>query len=60
MRFRKSVADSWLEIVITDGGNRQVRRMTAAVGYPTLRLVRLGIGAWALGDRVPGAWRAVG
>jgi 23S rRNA pseudouridine2457 synthase len=59
VRFRKSVADSWLEIVITEGRNRQVRRLTAAVGYPTLRLVRLRIGAWALGDLPPGAWRAV-
>ena len=59
VRFRKSVADSWLEIVITEGRNRQVRRMTAAVGYPTLRLVRLRIGAWELGDLAPGAWREV-
>ena len=57
VRFRKSVADSWLEIVITEGRNRQVRRMTAAVGHPTLRLVRLRIGAWELGDLAPGAWR---
>ncbi|WP_439567842.1 pseudouridine synthase [Sphingopyxis sp.] len=60
VRYRKSVADSWLEIVITEGRNRQVRRMTAAVGYPTLRLVRLRIGAWELGDLAPGAWREVG
>jgi len=59
VRYRKSVADSWLEIIITEGRNRQVRRMTAAVGYPTLRLVRLRIGAWELGDLAPGAWRAV-
>lgn len=59
VRFRKSVADSWLEIVITEGRNRQVRRMTAAVGYPTLRLVRLRIGSWELADLAPGAWRAV-
>lgn len=59
VRFRKSVADSWLEIVITEGRNRQVRRMTAAVGHPTLRLVRLRIGSWDLGDLAPGAWRAV-
>ena len=59
VRFRKSVADSWLEIIITEGRNRQVRRMTAAVGYPTLRLVRWRIGAWELGDLAPGAWREV-
>lgn len=59
VRFRKSVADSWLQIVITEGRNRQVRRMTAAVGYPTLRLVRLRIGSWELGDLAPGTWRAV-
>jgi len=59
VRYRKSVADSWLEIVITEGRNRQVRRMTAAVGYPTLRLVRLRIGAWDLGDLAPGMWREV-
>ena len=59
VRFRKSVADSWLEITITEGRNRQVRRMTAAVGYPTLRLVRLRIGAWELGDLASGEWREV-
>jgi 23S rRNA pseudouridine2457 synthase len=59
VRFRKSVADSWLEIIITEGRNRQVRRMTAAVGYPTLRLVRVRIGAWELGDLMPGEWREV-
>jgi 23S rRNA pseudouridine2457 synthase len=60
VRFRKSVPDSWLEIIITEGRNRQVRRMTAAVGYPTLRLVRIRIGVWELGDLAPGAWREVG
>ena len=59
VRYRKSVADSWLEITITEGRNRQVRRMTAAVGHPTLRLVRLRIGAWELGDLAPGDWREV-
>ena len=59
VRYRKSVADSWLEITITEGRNRQVRRMTAAVGHPTLRLVRLRIGAWELGDLAPGEWREV-
>jgi 23S rRNA pseudouridine2457 synthase len=60
VRFRKNVPDSWLEIIITEGRNRQVRRMTAAVGYPTLRLVRIRIGVWELGDLAPGAWREVG
>ncbi len=59
VRYRKSVADSWLEITITEGRNRQVRRMTAAVGHPTLRLVRLRIGVWDLGGLAPGEWREV-
>jgi 23S rRNA pseudouridine2457 synthase len=59
VRFRKSVPDAWLEIVITEGRNRQVRRMTAAVGLPTLRLVRMAIGAHRLGYLDPGAWRRV-
>ncbi|MFN3954581.1 MAG: pseudouridine synthase [Pararhodobacter sp.] len=57
VRFRKSVPDRWLEIVLTEGRNRQVRRMTAAIGFPTLRLVRWQIGPWALGGLAPGAWR---
>ncbi len=57
VRFRKSVPDSWLEIVITEGRNRQVRRMTAAVGHPTLRLIRNRIGNWKLDDLVSGTWR---
>jgi 23S rRNA pseudouridine2457 synthase len=57
VRFRKSVPTAWLEIVITEGRNRQVRRMTAAVGLPTLRLIRVAIGAWKLGDIAPGEWR---
>jgi 23S rRNA pseudouridine2457 synthase len=60
VRYRKSVADSWLELTITEGRNRQVRRMTAAVGYPTLRLVRWRIGAWEIGDLGLGEWREVG
>ncbi len=59
VRFRKSVPDSWLEIAITEGRNRQVRRMTAHVGLPTLRLVRTRVGDWTLGDHAPGDWRAV-
>ena len=57
VRFRKTVPDAWLEIVISEGRNRQVRRMTAAVGLPTLRLVRVAIGAHRLDDLAPGAWR---
>jgi 23S rRNA pseudouridine2457 synthase len=57
VRFRKSVPDAWLELVITEGRTRQVRRMTAAVGLPTLRLVRVGVGPYALDALAPGAWR---
>jgi 23S rRNA pseudouridine2457 synthase len=59
VRFRKSVPDTWLRLVISEGRNRQVRRMTAAVGHPTLRLVRWQIGDWTLGDLAPGEWRIV-
>ena len=57
IRYRKSVPTAWLRIVLTEGRNRQVRRMTAAVGYPTLRLVRAAIGPFRLDDLKPGAWR---
>ncbi|MCQ4308140.1 pseudouridine synthase [Pseudomonas stutzeri] len=59
VRFRKSVPTSWLELVIREGRNRQVRRMTAAVGLPTLRLVRVRIGPWGLDGLQPGEWREV-
>ncbi len=59
VRFRKTVADSWLRLTITEGRNRQVRRMTAAVGHPTLRLVRWSIGEWTLDDLPPGEWQRV-
>ncbi len=59
VRFRKSIPTSWLAITIREGRNRQVRRMTAAVGLPTLRLVRMRIGEWELGDLQPGQWREV-
>lgn len=59
VRYRKTVPTQWLEIVITEGRNRQVRRMTAAVGLPTLRLVRIAIGSWQLGDLAPGSWRDI-
>jgi 23S rRNA pseudouridine2457 synthase len=57
VRFRKSVPDCWLSLELTEGKNRQVRRMTAAIGHPTLRLIRVRIGDFALGDLAPGAWR---
>lgn len=59
VRFRKTVPDTWLEVTITEGRNRQVRRMTAQVGLPTLRLVRMRVGEWSLGDLQPGKWREV-
>ena len=59
VRFRKTVPDAWLSIAIREGRNRQVRRMTAAVGLPTLRLVRVAIGRWQLGDLQPGRWRTL-
>ncbi len=59
VRFRKHIPTAWLEITIREGRNRQVRRMTAAVGLPTLRLVRTRIGPWRLGDLPPGTWREV-
>ena len=57
VRFRKTVPDAWLRITLREGRNRQVRRMTAHVGLPTLRLIRAQIGDWALNDLRPGAWR---
>jgi 23S rRNA pseudouridine2457 synthase len=57
VRQRKTVADSWLELSICEGRNRQVRRMTAAAGFPTLRLVRIRIGDWSLGALQPGQHR---
>lgn len=59
VRFRKSVPTSWLELVIREGRNRQVRRMTAAVGLPTLRLVRVRIGDWTLDGLDQGCWKEV-
>ena len=57
IRVRQTVPDSWLALELTEGKNRQVRKMTAAVGHPTLRLVRARIGRFALGDLAPGKWR---
>ncbi|MEW9855728.1 pseudouridine synthase [Novosphingobium sp. M1R2S20] len=59
VRFRKSIPDRWLRIAIREGRNRQVRRMTAAVGHPTLRLVRESVGPWSLDQLQPGEWREV-
>lgn len=59
VRYRKSVPDSWLRLSIREGRNRQVRRMTAAVGFPTLRLVRWSVGDWNLQGLASGQWREV-
>jgi 23S rRNA pseudouridine2457 synthase len=57
IRYRKSVPDSWIELTISEGRNRQVRRMTAAIGHPTLRLIRWRVGEWSLDGLAPGTWR---
>ena len=59
IRYRANIPASWVELAIGEGRNRQVRRMTAAVGHPTLRLVRVRIGDWSLGDLEPGEWTEV-
>jgi len=59
IRFRRNVPTAWLEMTLREGMNRQVRRMTAAVGHPTLRLIRIAVGSIALGDLNPGEWREV-
>lgn len=59
VRFRKTVTDGWISLSIREGRNRQVRRMTAAVGFPTLRLVRHSVGPWSIEGLQPGQWRAV-
>lgn len=57
IRVRKAIADTWIELTLSEGKNRQVRRMTAHVGHPTLRLIRARIGDWSLGGLAPGRWR---
>ena len=57
VRFRKNVADVWLSLTLTEGRNRQVRKMTAAIGHPTLRLIRVQIGAFSLSELALGTWR---
>lgn len=59
IRFRKSVPTAWLEMTLTEGKNRQVRRMTAAVGFPTLRLIRVSIANIQLDDLASGQWREI-
>ncbi len=57
IRYRASIPDNWIEVVLTEGRNRQVRRMTAAVGLPTLRLIRYSVGDWTVEGLNPGEWR---
>jgi 23S rRNA pseudouridine2457 synthase len=59
IRVRHSVPDCWIKLTLHEGRNRQVRRMTAAIGHPTLRLVRWSIGEWSLDKLAPGAWREI-
>jgi 23S rRNA pseudouridine2457 synthase len=59
IRYRANIPACWIEMTLTEGRNRQVRRMTAAVGFPTLRLVRVSIGDWKLGDLQPGEFRKI-
>jgi 23S rRNA pseudouridine2457 synthase len=60
IRIRKGIPDCWISLTLTEGKNRQVRRMTAAIGHPTLRLIRIAIGGLALAPLEPGEWKIVG
>ena len=57
VRFRREIPTTWLELTLREGRNRQIRRMTAAVGFPTLRLVRYAVGPWTVAGLAPGQWR---
>lgn len=59
VRFRQAIPTAWLELTIREGKNRQIRRMTARVGFPTLRLIRSRIGGWSLDGLLPGTWREI-
>ena len=60
VRVRKTVPDRWIEVTLTEGRNRQVRRMCAAIGFPCLRLIRWRVGRWSLEGLAPGEWRIDG
>jgi 23S rRNA pseudouridine2457 synthase len=60
IRVRRAIPTTWIELGLCEGRNRQVRRMTAAVGHPTLRLVRVAVGPWRLDGLAPGEWREAG